>query len=172
MRIHPDGKCPLSCNFDLSESAIVAKAEAGERPPLSRAFKPVGEQGSLPAVSSNPNSRLGRSKRSPIVQGWDRMDARIVGIDVSKDRLDVHIHPDGEAFAVARNAQGIGDLSARLQGLGVALIALEATGGFNRSSPPVLRRLGCRWLSSIRRRCVPLPMRLANAPRRTPSTPW
>jgi hypothetical protein len=45
----------------------------------------MGELGSPPAVPSNPNSRLG-CKRSPIRQGWDRMDAVVVvGIDVSKD---------------------------------------------------------------------------------------
>jgi transposase len=58
------------------------------------------------------------------------MNAKIVGIDVSKDRLDVHIRPDSEAFAVARNAEGIADLAARLKSLPVSLIALEATGGF------------------------------------------
>jgi transposase len=54
----------------------------------------------------------------------------IVGIDVSKDRLDVAVRPSGEAFVVARNAAGLEELVARLVGLGVHLIALEATGGF------------------------------------------
>lgn len=58
------------------------------------------------------------------------MDAHYVGIDVSKDRLDVHAHPSGEAFAVARNGEGLAQLVARLQGLAPALIAVEATGGF------------------------------------------
>ena len=30
-----------------------------------------------------------------------------VGIDVSKDRLDVHLLPSGEAFAVARDGKGL-----------------------------------------------------------------
>src|SRR3954469_17767915 len=64
-------------------------AVAGERPLPLRATKPVPERESSPAVPSNPNGRLGRSKRSPLSQGWDRMDAIVVGIDVSKDRLDV-----------------------------------------------------------------------------------
>ncbi|RCW80045.1 IS110 family transposase [Phyllobacterium bourgognense] len=58
------------------------------------------------------------------------MNAKIIGIDVSKDRLDVHIRPTGEAFAVARNAEGLSELAAKLKSLCVALIALEATGGF------------------------------------------
>jgi transposase len=53
-----------------------------------------------------------------------------VGIDVSKDRLDVHLHPAGEAFAAARNAQGLDQLAARLAALKPVLVAIEATGGF------------------------------------------
>ena len=58
------------------------------------------------------------------------MDALYVGIDVSKDRLDVHAHPSGEAFAVPRNGDGLAQLVARVQALAPALIAVEATGGF------------------------------------------
>lgn len=54
----------------------------------------------------------------------------IVGIDVSKSTLDVHVHPSGEAFAVARNAEGIDTLIARIAPLGVSAVAVEATGGF------------------------------------------
>ena len=31
------------------------------------------------------------------------MDAIFVGIDVSKDQLDVHVRPNGERFAVGRD---------------------------------------------------------------------
>jgi transposase len=58
------------------------------------------------------------------------MDAHFVGIDVSKDRLDVHVLPTGEAFAVARNGEGLAALTGRLGGVGAAAIAVEATGGF------------------------------------------
>ena len=58
------------------------------------------------------------------------MDALYVGIDVSKDRLDVHAHPSGEAFAVPRDGDGLAQLVARVQALAPALIAVEATGGF------------------------------------------
>jgi transposase len=53
-----------------------------------------------------------------------------VGIDVAKDRLDVHLRPSGEAFAVARDGPGVERLAERLAGLGPALVVLEATGGF------------------------------------------
>ena len=53
-----------------------------------------------------------------------------VGIDVSKDRLDVHVLPSGQAFAVARNGEGLDRLVSDLCSLGPGLIVLEATGGF------------------------------------------
>ncbi len=55
---------------------------------------------------------------------------RCVGIDVSKDRLDVHVLPEGTAFAVARDGRGLAELIERLQPLGLDLVAVEATGGF------------------------------------------
>jgi transposase len=58
------------------------------------------------------------------------MDIIAVGIDVSKDRLDVAVRPSGEAFAVERNAAGLEQLTARLKALAPYVVALEATGGF------------------------------------------
>lgn len=58
------------------------------------------------------------------------MDTIVVGIDVSKDRLDVHVEPAGEAFAVARDAAGLEVLVGRLGPLAPKTIAVEATGGF------------------------------------------
>lgn len=54
----------------------------------------------------------------------------VVGMDVSKDRLDVHVHPSGEAFACVRDAEGLDQLLARLAPLAPDLVAIEATGGF------------------------------------------
>lgn len=58
------------------------------------------------------------------------MDKITVGIDVSKDRLDVAVRPSGERFAVPRTGAGLDDLVARLKVLKPNLIVLEATGGF------------------------------------------
>jgi transposase len=58
------------------------------------------------------------------------MDKIYVGIDVSKDRLDVHVRPTGEAFAVTRDGKGLEELIERLRTVSPALIAVEATGGF------------------------------------------
>ena len=79
-------------------------ADEGPRPP--RDYKPVEKRGSSSAVPSNPNSRLGR-KASPFAQGWDRMDAVIVGIDVAKDKLDVAVRPIGRTVrGLARPRRG------------------------------------------------------------------
>lgn len=58
------------------------------------------------------------------------MAAVVVGIDVSKDHLDVFIRPSGESFRIGRDDAGLEELRTRLQGLSPALVALEATGGF------------------------------------------
>jgi transposase len=44
--------------------------------------------------------------------------------------LDVHVLPSGEAFAVARNGEGLAALNERLRPLGVTTVGVEATGGF------------------------------------------
>ena len=58
------------------------------------------------------------------------MDRSFVGIDVSKDQLDVHVSPSGEAFTVSRDGKGLEVLIDRLRKLSPQLIAIEATGGF------------------------------------------
>jgi transposase len=58
------------------------------------------------------------------------MDPIYVGIDVSKDRLDVHVRPSREAFAVSRDGKGLEELIDRLRTLSPALVVVEATGGF------------------------------------------
>jgi transposase len=58
------------------------------------------------------------------------MDAIYVGVDVSKDRLDVHVRPSAEAFVMARDGKGLEELVERLRTLAPHLIAVEATGGF------------------------------------------
>src|SRR5829696_5896559 len=102
---------PAPCKSRIAGSAILAGAVAGAGPKAPGEIEPVGERGSASVVPSNPNSRRGR-KRSPLRQGRDRMDAIVIGIDVSKDKLDVHVLPAEEAFAVARNGAGIEELAA------------------------------------------------------------
>ncbi|HEY3917552.1 MAG TPA: IS110 family transposase [Stellaceae bacterium] len=56
-----------------------------------------------------------------------------VGIDVSKDRLDVHVRPLGMGFSVGNETAGHAALIARLRPLRTTRIVLEATGGYERA---------------------------------------
>ena len=58
------------------------------------------------------------------------METITVGIDVSKDRLDVALRPSGEMLVVERNAAGLETLVSRLKDVAPGLVGLEATGGF------------------------------------------
>ena len=56
-----------------------------------------------------------------------------VGIDVSKARLDVHVHPAGESFAVGNDEAAVQALGERLGQLdGLVRIGIEATGRHER----------------------------------------
>jgi transposase len=70
----------------------------------------------------------------------------VVGIDVSKDRLDVHVVPSGAAFDVDNSHAGVDDLVRRLKaehaGGETCVAALEATGGFEMLSAAALSAAG------------------------------
>jgi transposase len=53
-----------------------------------------------------------------------------VGIDVSKETLDVCVLPEKRTWNVSNDAQGHAALTDELKSRGVALIVLEATGGY------------------------------------------
>jgi transposase len=53
-----------------------------------------------------------------------------IGIDVSKDRLDICVRPSGETLVVTRDDQGLERLFERLRALHPILVAPEATGGY------------------------------------------
>jgi transposase len=69
-----------------------------------------------------------------------------VGIDVSKERLDVAMCPSGESQSVSNDGSGIKTLVKRLGEIGPALIVLEATGGLER---PVMRALASAELPVV-----------------------
>ena len=97
-------------------------------------IEPVKKHGA-PSTGSNrnPDSRLGRTS-SPHSQGrvmeQPATSPSFVGIDVSKDRLDVHVRPSGWTSTAARDGKGLEQLTNELRDLTPALIVLEATGGF------------------------------------------
>jgi transposase len=70
------------------------------------------------------------------------MDGIIVGIDVSKDRLDIAVRPSGETFAVERKPAALELLAERLVALSPLIVALEATGGFEAIAAAALAGAG------------------------------
>ena len=70
-----------------------------------------------------------------------------VGIDVSLDKLDVHMLPSGEHLQVRNDEQGHARLRERFLALTPELIILEATGGYERD---VLRSLATAQLRVVR----------------------
>lgn len=62
------------------------------------------------------------------MQGQDSF----VGIDVSKDHLDVFLSSTAASFRLENTPSGLSALKERLEALSVALIVLEATGGYER----------------------------------------
>jgi transposase len=58
------------------------------------------------------------------------MTAVYVGIDIAKDKVDVHVRPGGQSFVVPRDNEALAVLAERLGALGPSLIVMEATGGF------------------------------------------
>ena len=105
-------------------------------PCLPRVFKPATEHGAtLTFLVPNPDSRLGQS---PHLQGrvMDEQPTIFVGIDVSKNRLDVHLKPSDEAFHVPRNTKELDVFAHRLS----STLAILTGGGMCR----VTKR--ARWI--------------------------
>jgi transposase len=85
----------------------------------------------LQSILPYPDSCLGTS---PHQQGWDTKMEKLSygGIDVSKDRLDVVVLPEGWFFSVSNDTAGWAELVARLRPLAVSAIGLEPSGGYER----------------------------------------
>jgi transposase len=67
-------------------------------------------------------------------EGITKMESiiQIAGIDVSKDKLDVHILASNLDFTVSRDRRGLRELGRRLRKAGVSDVALEASGDYER----------------------------------------
>jgi hypothetical protein len=90
-----------------------------------------------------PDSCLGTS---PHQQGWDTKMAELSfgGIDVSKDRFDVLLLPEGLCFSVCNDTPGWAELIVRLRPLAVSAIGLDPSGGYERG---IIRALLAAGLS-------------------------
>jgi transposase len=65
-----------------------------------------------------------------------------VGVDVSKDYLDVAVLPSGEVWRTANTQEGAEQLAGSLKALAPELIVMEATGGMERLCAAVLAGVG------------------------------
>lgn len=67
-----------------------------------------------------------------------------VGIDVAKNELVIHLHPDGSCWRLANDKQGLAGLGRRLKRLTASStlrIGFEASGGYERALAKLLDRL-------------------------------
>ena len=101
-----------------------------------------------------------------------------VGIDVAKNRLDVHLRPSGEALAVGRDAAGLNLLVERLAELAPALVVLEATGGFEVTVAAALGAaqlplavVNPRQIRDFARAMAASPRPIGSTPRRSRASP-
>jgi len=60
----------------------------------------------------------------------ESIEALYVGIDVAKAKLDVALDADGDVFEITNDLSGLTQLIDRLKTQSVALVALEASGGY------------------------------------------
>src|SRR4051794_30106632 len=116
----------------------------GSRHRPHRGWKPVAASVTRPRMSLvlQPFLPFPHSCQGPSPHQQGR-DARMIeqcfgGIDVSQDRLDVLLLPQGTGFSVANDEAGWSTLIGRLRGLPVAAIGLEPSGGYERGGPPAL----------------------------------
>ena len=70
------------------------------------------------------------------------MNRIICGVDVSKDWLDVHVRPVGVTGRFGNDAGGIAELAALCGRHAVELVAMEASGGYERLAWLLLSELG------------------------------
>ncbi|MDO6588618.1 transposase, partial [Salipiger sp. 1_MG-2023] len=80
-----------------------------------------------------------RGKATP---GRSSPAAVVVGIDVSKNWLDVFLHPDGERLRVENDTAGIHKLRTRCLAVSAKLVVMEATGRYHRAAHVCLHAAG------------------------------
>ena len=95
----------------------------------------------------------------------------VVGIDVSKATLDAYALTSQQARQFANDPAGHQGLVAWLQGLGVGVAVLEASGGYEQAAARWLRRADWWCTSSTRSGYATTPGQPGSERRPTGSTP-
>src|SRR5262249_55954170 len=123
----------LSCIFPIAASAAFLRGRQADRYPAREAANQLGRRPRLVPVKARTVTRPPR----PDSQDWappgpvegQMANTVTVGIDASKDYLDVAARP-GDRFRVTNDPAGAAELVALLARLGPALVVLEASGGY------------------------------------------
>src|SRR5881396_1274861 len=114
--------------FGVIRPRYQGRVEAGGSPQGAGPVKAEHKRGAPPAVSPRPERSPGPASPHQRSRVTDKAPT-FVGIDVSKDRLDVHARPSGESLTVDHDEEGVAALVERLAALAPTLVVLEATGG-------------------------------------------
>ena len=89
-----------------------------------------------------PNTSVGSTPLYGLEEQMATSSGRYVGIDVSKDRLDVAVLGEKQTSQADNTEEGIAELVTQMQELGPELIVVEATGGYQRAVVDALFRSG------------------------------
>jgi transposase len=124
----------------VEEASVASRRDQTGRREIECALanQAVAERDPRRACGNSPNSRLSRRRptRPPSSHRQDReiamMNALYLGIDVAKDSFDVASDPAGLKLSLPNDPKGRHKLLDTLQTHAVALIVLEATGGYER----------------------------------------
>ena len=100
----------------------------------SRRRSPAGSSSAFVDSPNSRQSRAGSAATSSYLQGRDILQgiSNFIGIDVSKDSLDLASLPEGTLRTMPHTVEGRRDLIAGLPKPGDCLVVVEATGGYER----------------------------------------
>ncbi len=60
------------------------------------------------------------------------MEGTILGIDISKLKLDVSVGSNGKHFIVSNDAEGLASLVSQIKKIGEVTVVMEATSGYEK----------------------------------------
>ena len=121
----------------FGETSVASRAERCRRREFGRAqaVKAVTEREPRRHYGTSPNSRLSRRHTASShlqVRDETMSEPIYIGIDISKDTFHVAAHPDIIKTHLPNTPDGYRRLCKILQNKSIALIVLEATGGYER----------------------------------------